>query len=207
MALINFDANTVAPQEAFQPLPAGWYPAQITGSEVKATKDGHGSYLALELTILGGQYNNRKVFDRLNLHNANETAVEIARKTLSAICHAVNVMQVQDSQELHGKPLEVKLNVKPERTENGNTYDPTNEVKGYRGIGGAKPVGAAASPAASPAGAADPAWLANGKATAQAKATKSQGASIAEKAAEAPKAQMVAPAEAAETAPPPPWAK
>lgn len=128
MAAINFDATTVAPNASFDPLPAGWYNANITSSEMKPTKDGSGAYIQLELTILDGQYANRKVFDRLNVQNKSQVAQEIAYATLSSICHATGVIQVQDTSQLHGIPMEVKLSVRAA----SDGYEAANDVKGYR---------------------------------------------------------------------------
>jgi len=123
----NFDANSVAPATPFEILPAGKYLAQIIASEMRDTKAGDGSYLSLEMEILDGEYAGRKLFDRLNLNNPNATAVEIAHRTLSAICHATGQMQVADSDQLHFKPLVASVKVKPARGE----YGPSNEIGGY----------------------------------------------------------------------------
>lgn len=149
----TFDATTVAPQQAFEPIPAGWYAAMIDDSEMRPTKDGSGAYLLLHFKILEGQYANRKVFARLNLHNRNETAVNIAQQQLSAICHAIGVFQVADSQQLHGKPMQIK--VKYVAAE-GN-YEASNDVSGYKAYGettaqpAAMPAPAPAAPTAAPA--------------------------------------------------------
>ena len=62
-----FDASTVEPNIPFEVLSPGKYLAQIVASEMRATKDGAGQYLNLELDILDGQYSGRKLFDRLDL--------------------------------------------------------------------------------------------------------------------------------------------
>ena len=144
MALLNFDANTVDPRQSFDPIPAGWYKFMIVESEQKPTKDQQGAYLQLQLKVVDGEYAGRVVFDRLNLHNKNQVAVEIAYKTLSAICHATGVIQCADSQQLHGIPLEAKVSVSPAN----DGYDASNDVKGYRKIdGAANPAGGNAAPA------------------------------------------------------------
>ena len=84
----TFDATTVEPNKPLEALPPGRYVVQIVNSEMRPTKDGMGQYLWLELDVLEGEYAGRKLFDRLNLINANPTTVEIAQRTLSAICHA-----------------------------------------------------------------------------------------------------------------------
>lgn len=130
MANLNFNAQTVEPQAAFDPLPAGWYQMQIVESELKPTSNGEGQYLQLKLQVINGEHANRVVFERLNIVNRNPTAQEIAYRTLSSICHATNVIQVEDSQQLHGIPMEVKVSVRPAK----DGYDASNDVKGYRAI-------------------------------------------------------------------------
>lgn len=130
MAQLNFDASTVSPSESIEAIPAGWYNAQIDQSEMKPTKDGSGAYLELRFSVLDGQYANRKVFTRLNLRNANPVAQEIAYKQLSAICHATGVLQVQDSQQLHGRPLKIKVKV---RAASGD-YEASNEISSFKNI-------------------------------------------------------------------------
>ena len=148
MAQLNFDANTVSPADSIEAIPAGWYNAQIDQSEMKPTKDGSGAYLELRFSVLDGQYANRKVFGRLNLRNANPVAQEIAYKQLSAICHATGVLQVQDSQQLHGRPMKIKVSV---RAASGD-YEASNELKAFKNINEAVdgPVGAPAAQGGAP---------------------------------------------------------
>ena len=121
----TFDATTVEPNKPFEPVPPGQYLAQIVNSEMRPTKDGTGQYLWLELDVLEGAFAGRKLFDRLNLVNANPTTVEIAQRTLSAICHAVGKMQVDDSEQLHLIPLIVDVKVQPPK----NGYDASNSMR------------------------------------------------------------------------------
>lgn len=150
MAALTFNAATVAPQDAFDTLPAGWYNVRMTASENKPTKDGQGSYLALTLTVMDGPAVGRKIFDRLNLNNKNPKAVEIAYQTLSSICHATGIIQLQDSTQLHGIPMQVKVKIKPAEGQ----YAEGNETAGYKKIEGGGGVPAApawAQPAPIPA--------------------------------------------------------
>ena len=145
---LNFDARNVEPAAALDPIPAGWYTAQITTSDIKPTSNGAGAYLELVLEVLEGPFAKRKLYDRLNLQNNNQTAVEIAYRTLSAICHATGVIVVQDSQQLHGKPLQVKVSLRAAGPgSDGKNYDASNEIKGYKAMEGASAIGAQAAPA------------------------------------------------------------
>ena len=128
MADLNgFNANQVEPTTEFEAIPAGKYLAMITESEMKPTKSGSGSYLQLTFQILEGEYKGRFVWARLNLNNANGTAVQIARSELSAICRAVGVMTPSDSVELHNLPLLITVKCKKRE----DTGDVSNEIKGY----------------------------------------------------------------------------
>jgi len=132
MATLNFNAAQVPTDFGTQDcVPAGWYNVMVDETEMKPTKDGSGAYLQVRFTVLDGQYVNRKVFTRMNLQNSNPTAQEIAYKQLSALCHAVNVLQLQDSVQLHGLPLKVKVKVRKDST---GQYEDQNEVTAYKNI-------------------------------------------------------------------------
>ena len=155
LAGYNFNAEEVEPSSSFDPIPAGWYTAIISNSEMKATRDGYGEYLSLTLQIIEGQYENRLVFARLNLKNANDKAVDIARKDLAAICRAVGVMSPQASEELHDIPLMIKVKVRPA----SGDYEAYNDIGGYKAVEGANltPAPKAASKPQTPPPAATPA--------------------------------------------------
>jgi hypothetical protein len=140
--LRGFDANTVEPNDSFDPLPNGDYLCIIAASEMKPTKAGDGAFLELELQVIDGPFQGRKLWDRLNLNNANETAVRIAKGTLSSICRAVGVLQPKDSCELHDLPLLVKVLCK----KRDDTDELTNVIKSYK-----KRDAMATVPASSPA--------------------------------------------------------
>ena len=148
--LSGFNAAEVEPNQPFEVIPRGDYKCVITASAIKNTKDGKGRYLELELQVAAGEFVNRKLFDRLNIWNANEKAVAIAKGTLSAICRAVGVLTPRDSAELHMKPLLVSVSVSEREYEGEKRQQ--NEVKGY------KPIGAGPVPPSAPA----PAPVGNG---------------------------------------------
>jgi hypothetical protein len=152
MAQLNatFDATGVAPAAPLELLPPGRYAAQIVNSEMRPTRAGNGQYLWLELDVIEGSHQGRKLWDQLNLVNPNPQTVEIAQRTLSAICHAVGQMQVSDSEALHFRPLQVTIAVEADSRDKHlppHEQRKQNRVKGYAQIGGA----AAARPAAGPA--------------------------------------------------------
>lgn len=134
----NFNANDVDPSSGVGPDPefVGWHKFHITDSENKIAKSGRGEYLQLVAEVLEGKFRGCKLWIRLNLVNENQTAVEIAYRELSAICHATGVMQVTDSVQLHNKPFMINVTYKPatEKTQGGN------EANGYKACDGAAPI-------------------------------------------------------------------
>ena len=139
----TYDANTIPPAQPFEVLPTGNYLAQLVDSDMKTTKEGKGGYLWLEFEILEGpldrpsdtKYAGRKLWDRLNLHNCNQQAVDIAERQFSALCHAAGKLIVSDSTTLHGAVVLVTVRVRPVQeasAENGwKSFDASNEIRGY----------------------------------------------------------------------------
>ena len=113
---------------SYEPLPEGWYPVQITGAELKETKAGTGQYIKVEYTVVGDNYQGRKVWGMLNIVNPNETAENIGRKQLNQLMAATALDSVQDTDEFVGKTLNIKLKIKPASGE----YEASNDVKGFK---------------------------------------------------------------------------
>jgi Protein of unknown function (DUF669). len=144
MASLNFNASTVPPQENFAPIPAGNYIAVIVDSEIKPTKNNSGTVAAFTWKVLDGQFAGRKLFGRINIRNANSEAERIGQSQLSALCHAAGVLQLQDTQQLHGRPVQIRVKVRKDET---GRYEDQNEVTGYA----AAPGGTAQMPMSTPA--------------------------------------------------------
>lgn len=132
MALLNLSFSTDeiknAQTDNFTPIPAGNYIAEINRSEVKQTKDGRGSYLSLTFKILDGDFANRLVFQNITIVNANQTAQAIGREQMAQIAGACGIMQLNDSQELHGKPMWIKVAIEVDKT---GQYEPRNTIKRF----------------------------------------------------------------------------
>ena len=156
----TFDASTVEPTTPFDVLPPGKYRVQLVASEMRPTKDGMGQYLLLELDILEGQYTGRKLFDRLNLVNANPDAVQMAQRSLSALCRAAGKMQVSNSEQLHLIPLMIDVKVRPPK----GLFGESNSVR-YLSTPDLLPV-VSPSPVTAPAAVAQPTGFARPAATA-----------------------------------------
>ena len=126
MPVFDFDVSTYeAPKKtSFEPLPPGDYNAIITDSQMKITKAGTGEYLELTIQIIDGAHSGRRLWERLNVVNANKTAEEIARSQLNGIKLACNVDKLQTSEQLHDIPFILSLDI--------DRRDPTrNKIMGY----------------------------------------------------------------------------
>lgn len=174
-----FDATGVPPATPFEPAPNGEYRVMIVDTEVATTKDKKGKRLKLTLEILDGEYKNKKLFPGINILNPSAKAQEIGQQQLSAVCHAVGVIKMTHSSQLHNKQMLVRVVVKAggaKKDEAGNimrdaagnviTYEPQNEVKAYKKLPAAgaqppspsTPAAAAPVPAAAPQASNVPAW-------------------------------------------------
>lgn len=144
------DPNDV--QGEYTPLPVGDYRVHITDSDMKENSKRNGSYLQLEIEVLDGEHAGRKLTERLNLDNPNGQAVEIAQRTLNAICVAVGKLSIADSNELHNIPMIASVKVDPAKpyTKDGVEHpgSPQNSIKAYKPVGG----GTASAPAPTPSG-------------------------------------------------------
>jgi len=128
----SFDVNELPQGNGnFEPLPAGWYTATISQSELKATKAGNGQYIKLRYDITGPTHQGRVVFGNLNIKNPNQKAEEIGRIDLGNIMRAIGLAKVTDTDQLVGGSLSIKLDVK-----NDPQYGSSNEVKGYKSLSG-----------------------------------------------------------------------
>lgn len=141
MAKLNetFDVAGVPEREEYTPVPPGTYTAIIVASEKKETKAG-GEMIVFELEIQGGEENGSKLFERLNIVNSNQKAVDIAFRTLAEIVKAVGKTTIKDTEELHNKRMYVEVRVDPPTpyTKDGVDYPgkPQNSIKKFLPVKG-----------------------------------------------------------------------
>lgn len=130
MVQLAFDATTVQPDSGVVgALPAGWYNVQVDESSLEATNSGTGSYLKVRFNVIDGDFAGQKCWHLFTLQHEKQQTVDIARAQLSALCHAINVLQFSQTEQLHSHPLKVKVKV-----ENKEGYAPQNRVTAFRDI-------------------------------------------------------------------------
>ena len=142
MAQFEFDTNTVEKRDNnYELLPAGWYTAQVTESEIVNLNSGNGQALKLTFEVLSDGYRNRKLWARLNVRHNNPKAETIAQQQLRELCDSIGVVRMRDTVELHNKPVQVKVKIRKDDT---GQYEDQNEVTGFKTVGGS-PAHAAAT--------------------------------------------------------------
>lgn len=130
----TFDPNAHEAREALDTelLPAAWYAAKIVASELKETKAKTGSFLLVRFEITEGTRAGKVFFERFNLTNPTQQAVDIAMSALASLCKFAGLSgMISDSQQLHEIPVDVLLKVKGPKGD----FNASNEVKGYGPLG------------------------------------------------------------------------
>lgn len=159
MAQFNFDTSLVEDRKnSYELLPAGFYTAQVTDSSVVPLKSGNGEGLKLTFTVLSDNYRGRKLFMQLNVKHTSQSAQEIGLSTLKKLCNSIGLARIENTLELHNKPLQIRVKVRKSDTAE---YEDQNEIAGFQPAAGGqaltanRPLAAPAAPAAN-AGAAPP---------------------------------------------------
>ena len=140
-----FDADEHEKMREFDALPPDWYLAGINDAQLKQARSGKGTYLAVTFEILDGEYRGRKLWANMNIRHDSETAQRIGQQELATLSVAVGIHRLEDSAELNGKTLYIRVTAKP----NKDSGEIENEVKGYKPSDGAaptEPANAAAKP-------------------------------------------------------------
>lgn len=129
----DFDPSTVeADTRNFDPLPNGQYEAEIIDSSVEDARSGKGRKLALTWKITAGPFENRQLWQNINILHDSVQAQEIGQKQLKSICDAIGVPAVRNTDDLHFKPALLVVGRQKDRPE-------YNEVKQVKPLGGGSP--------------------------------------------------------------------
>lgn len=115
----------------FAPLPAGEYNVRIAETEIKTTKSGTGQYIKLRLDVIGPTHEGRVLFSNLNIKNDSQKAEEIGRQQLGTIMRAINLPSLQDTDQLVGGMLTVKVAIRK-----SEEYGDSNDIKAYKAMQG-----------------------------------------------------------------------
>ena len=118
----------------FSPIPAGDYQVRITDTSLETTKSGTGQYIKLRMDVTGPSHEGRVLWANLNIKNDSQKAEEIGRQQLGAVMRAIGLDSLQDTDQLAGGAMTVKVTVKQ-----SEQYGPSNEVKSFKAVTGSQP--------------------------------------------------------------------
>lgn len=148
----TYETENLPEGRSYDLLPDGWYNVTISQATLGDTKSGTGKKIDIRYDITGPTHQGRVIFGSVNIRNQSQKAEEIGRQQLGEIMRAIGLSKVQDSDELIGGQLAVKVKTKP--AENG--YEARNEVSGFKAIDGSAPPKPATTTAAASTSAAPP---------------------------------------------------
>jgi hypothetical protein len=149
MALKLVVSQEEASSKVLEPVPSGWYIANITDVEMKEVqnppkpgkKDNRGEpFYSMELTIESPEkYEGRKVWTNVMLFaGALYSAVQLVGAIGGEVPEGEGELEIPDPEELLGKQVAIKVAVQGERTAivNGEkkTFEPRNDVKGFKKV-------------------------------------------------------------------------
>ena len=155
----TYDADPDNIAGDYTPVPPGEYRVIIKDSERKESRKPGNFYYQLDLEIIDGEHKGRTLIERLNLENSNSEAVDIARRTLNAICVAVGKMSIADTVELHNVPMIAVVKVDPPKPYMKDGVEqpgsPSNSIRTYKSVSAAAPAAPAQTGGAAPS---SPPW-------------------------------------------------
>lgn len=112
---------------SYDPVPAGWYTANITDAKVKTTSKG-GTMIAMRFDIVGPSQQGRVVFTNINIINDNKDTEAMGKKILKSIVEVCGLpTRFSNTDIFVGLQLQIKVVIKEDKE-----YGPKNEVKGYQ---------------------------------------------------------------------------
>lgn len=141
-----FQVNDMPAQEDrdFSPIPEDDYLVEIKTAEIKVTKSGTGKYINLRMDVIEGKYTKRVLFAMINIKNDADRAEKIGRAQLGEIMRCNNIATLQDTDQLIGATMIVRVGIDEYKGEK------KNEVTSYRSASGASPMPKAAAASKAP---------------------------------------------------------
>ena len=126
MPTVDWDQDAQgASSGTFEPIPAGRYLCLIKQTDQKDTRNKTGKYVEVEFEVMKGNFQRRKLWARLNVHNQSAEAQRIGREQFNALKLAAGKERVEATEELHGKLVVCIVAI-----EDGNR-GPQNQVTGF----------------------------------------------------------------------------
>ena len=138
-------AGVERPTTEFTLIPVGWQPMMVESTEWVEpfqAAPGEPKELKMTLTILDGEFKNRKLWKKLKLRSQDPTELKKANGQLASLLDAIGMASINNIAEITQKPFVAKVGVfQPDGK------DPVNFVNGFKAFG-SEPTTIATAPAA-----------------------------------------------------------
>jgi hypothetical protein len=109
MTAFDFNVSDYGSEEkSYDLLPDGKYDVIVADAKEKLTKKGDRA-IEISFQVVSGQFQNRLIWETLNVWNSSDTARNIARDRLSQICKACGVPSANSSDAILGKKLTLNV--------------------------------------------------------------------------------------------------
>jgi hypothetical protein len=109
----SFAGNSEFEKTSFDPIKPGRYLAQIIDSDVQPNKKGTGAYVKLDIEILDGGAEGRRVFEYVNFDHEKESVASQGQNALKTMARLCQIADLADSTQMHNIPFYCELKVTP----------------------------------------------------------------------------------------------
>lgn len=92
-----------------EPIAEGIHLVEIIESRREPMKDKSGDTLKIDLLFLEGEFRGRKLWDWIDIWSSNPSKHRKARKKLNQILRAVGIDCIENSTELHRRPMKIRV--------------------------------------------------------------------------------------------------
>lgn len=139
MAQLDANVADMPDQDSVEPLPAGQYLIEVTGSDVSTPERAQGRRVEVEYRVVAGPYDGRRGWDRFDIDRVantknGERMIDASR--FKSLCAAVGIVgHIGDTTELHGIQFLATASIEP----GDGQYAPKNRWNGFKPSGGAAP--------------------------------------------------------------------
>lgn len=123
-------------QNDYSNLPAGIYKVEVEAADVGPSSSGKGTVLKVTVRVIEpAQYEGRKIFGNYNLEHEKAQAQEIGQKQFAALCRAIGLTEVDDTEDLMFRAFTVSIGLgkdSKEKNDDGTPkYAAKSEIKRY----------------------------------------------------------------------------
>lgn len=138
---LSIDLSTVEAADDFAPIPPGDYQMQAVEVGIGFSQAGNRMVKA-QYQVIGGEHDNRRIFESFNIEHNNPKVVEIALRSIKSWTIACGFtgnerLTMGMLKELEGREFLGKVKVEEDKT---GRYSPSNRIRSYAPLPGSAPV-------------------------------------------------------------------